>query len=462
MIASSLDQSIMPRLRRIVAYWALAVFPVSCQSAPQSNEVYKNDSGYVPPWLRLGETSASTNNILVHYLGWWGDGRHIHKAVDYDSATNSYVAQFISRLEENKIAGWLFEWYGINDLTDRSAQLLASSAAGKFKFAGIIDKGAFKAESEKKSAERLQSDKERYQSTIKYFREKYFSKPGYIKVDGKYLLLNFGVHESLKLDWEVMQRENLDVIFVHVHAEGFRRSVNSGAMAWPVLPSSCDTESQIGCWLRPLVAFYESASDEGAKYGKFAMGVVFPGFDDRDAKWGQKKVIPQYCGETFAVTKWIYDRFARSLSPTLQFNQIATWNDYEEGTAIEPGVSACVSINPESSVGESISVSNGWAIEQLTFIYDSGARQTIPIDALKRCAGYRCTVEIPLQPEGGITIEAVPRWPFKKPPAYRIEAEKVPRSSRVINVEIRPGTSSFCSTAEECASLFGMDYSYFR
>jgi hypothetical protein len=49
------------------------------------------------------------------------------------------------------------------------------------------------------------------------------------------------------------------------------------------------------------------------------------------------------CGKTFDDTLHLYNRYYDSANP-LPFMLIETWNDYEEGTAIERGIaSSCAS-----------------------------------------------------------------------------------------------------------------------
>jgi hypothetical protein len=46
------------------------------------------------------------------------------------------------------------------------------------------------------------------------------------------------------------------------------------------------------------------------------------------------------CGKTFEDTLKMYRRYYDDSHP-LPFLMIATWNDYEEGTAIEQGLASC-------------------------------------------------------------------------------------------------------------------------
>jgi hypothetical protein len=50
--------------------------------------------------------------------------------------------------------------------------------------------------------------------------------------------------------------------------------------------------------------------------------------------------MDQRCGKTFEDTLAIYHRYYDESNP-LPYLLIATWNDYEEGTAIEKGLARC-------------------------------------------------------------------------------------------------------------------------
>lgn len=67
---------------------------------------------------------------------------------------------------------------------------------------------------------------------------------------------------------------------------------------------------------------------------KIAVGAAWPGFDDSAAKWGLNRHMQSRCGQTFEDTLHLYDRYFDAAHP-LPFVLVETWNDYEEGTAIE-------------------------------------------------------------------------------------------------------------------------------
>ncbi|MGC2711132.1 MAG: hypothetical protein WA252_18515, partial [Candidatus Sulfotelmatobacter sp.] len=65
-----------------------------------------------------------------------------------------------------------------------------------------------------------------------------------------------------------------------------------------------------------------------------AIGGAWPGFNDSKAKWGLNRHMESDCGKTFDATLNMYERYYDNANP-LPFMLIETWNDYEEGTAIE-------------------------------------------------------------------------------------------------------------------------------
>ncbi len=103
-------------------------------------------------------------------------------------------------------------------------------------------------------------------------------------------------------------------------SEHTRRSAASGAFDWPV--------PQVGT--KAQDSFYKTASTWPA-----AMAVAFPRFHDiyEQAKihksWG---TIDDNAGKTFAAT------LETALKSGLPLVQISTWNDWGEGTVIEPSI----------------------------------------------------------------------------------------------------------------------------
>lgn len=82
------------------------------------------------------------------------------------------------------------------------------------------------------------------------------------------------------------------------------------------------------------------------------VGSAFKGFDDRDATWGLLRILTQDCGHTW-LNSWkemTWNSNSKQYDPVngfytgthqLQFLIVPTWDDYEEGTETETGISNC-------------------------------------------------------------------------------------------------------------------------
>jgi PKD repeat protein len=96
--------------------------------------------------------------------------------------------------------------------------------------------------------------------------------------------------------------------------------------------------------LAPQDAFYSVA----AASSRLSFGSAYKGFNDTLAIWGTNRFIYQGCGATWLATFNEISKFY-SADHQLQGVQLVTWNDYEEGTAIESGVDNCVYLTPSIS-----------------------------------------------------------------------------------------------------------------
>jgi hypothetical protein len=111
-----------------------------------------------------------------------------------------------------------------------------------------------------------------------------------------------------------------------------------GYYAW-VQPGSEGWQRDGSNWGQQyLENFY---SRMASKYpNKIAVGAAWPGFDDSRASWTQNRHMNARCGKTFEDSLRLFRRYYNN-GRQLPFLLIETWNDYEEGTAIEKGVARC-------------------------------------------------------------------------------------------------------------------------
>ena len=153
---------------------------------------------------------------------------------------------------------------------------------------------------------------------LRWLRDHWFADPAYLRLDGRPCLLSFGVDGLTEVEWEQALLAGPDAPLYF--SEHRRRGVATGAFDWPVPNASAAS----------LDRFYESA-----KEWPLAIPAVFPRFHDI---YGEAKVHKTYGriaddkGRTFVGT------FQRAVGSRARLIQVVTWNDWGEGTAIEPSL----------------------------------------------------------------------------------------------------------------------------
>jgi hypothetical protein len=126
------------------------------------------------------------------------------------------------------------------------------------------------------------------------------------------------------------------------HAEafdGFYAWISPGEKGWAADGSNWGEEY--------LSDFYETMRTKYAD--KIVVGGEWASFDDGKASWGLNRHISSRCGQTFADTSNLWHKYF-SADNLLPFVMIETWNDHEEGTAIEDGIPTCGSGSKEDTV----------------------------------------------------------------------------------------------------------------
>jgi hypothetical protein len=82
---------------------------------------------------------------------------------------------------------------------------------------------------------------------------------------------------------------------------------------------------------------------------KIIVGGAWASFNDSKAAWSLNRHISARCGQTFKDTSNIWRQFVAA-DQAIPFMMIETWNDYEEGSAIEGGIPTCGNAAPQNSL----------------------------------------------------------------------------------------------------------------
>lgn len=149
------------------------------------------------------------------------------------------------------------------------------------------------------------------------------------------------------------------ISMVFENTGGFSHAQSAGAFAWQQPVASTGGGTNITTAIQEdwksgtyMDNWYNAANTTYA--GKLAFGMAFKGFDSETASWyyPNGRVIAQQCGQT-----WM-NSFAENNGHTnINYIQVPTWDDYEEGTEIETGIDNCFSAPTLSLSSSTLSIS---------------------------------------------------------------------------------------------------------
>jgi hypothetical protein len=178
-------------------------------------------------------------------------------------------------------------------------------------------------------------------SDMSFAQSHFFSLENYLRINGRPVVYIF---DNGDIDWASAGAQAPgNPIFIldgPSHASG-----SVGGFFWfGSLPHNAEVSS--GEELGKLESFYSQvASNPGRLYS----GSFFKGFDDRLAAWGQGRRVDQACGLTFVRSLSAVAKYLSRAPSNLPLLQVATWNDYEEGTEVETGIDNCGSVSASVS-----------------------------------------------------------------------------------------------------------------
>lgn len=273
--------------------------------------------------------------LLAAYQPWFGRPGHID--VGYSTLDRVVLMNQITKAQELGIGGFVVNWYGPRkDFEDRSYALLQQVAAERdFKITLMYD------EPDDRPGDVTQDTLNDLQYAYDHYIGQHSTVPRevYLRYDGHPVIFIFP--KSGRTDW---------------------KRVRAAVNAWPeqplllyrdIYPKYASDFDGFYAWVKPSKQWQPDGSDWGRDYldsfyskmkskypNKVAVGAAWPGFDDSRASWSRNRRIDARCGKTFQDSLKAYRRYYSEQDP-LPFLMIVTWNDYEEGTAIEKGLATC-------------------------------------------------------------------------------------------------------------------------
>lgn len=291
--------------------------------------------GEVGSAAQVAPAPAGEPVVLAVYQPWFGEKEHID--VGYSSGDRAVQERQVEEARQRGIHGFLVDWYGPGkkamDEVFRSLQQVAGER--DFTVALLYE-------------EKLDTGPASTEAAIRELRYAYDNYIGpqapyrdaYLTYQGRPVVFIFP--KGGRTDWKRV-RQSLAAweqapLLIYEDTENHRFDDQfDGYFAW-VKPGPEGWAADGGDWGGDyLQDFYRRMS---RRPGKLVAGAAWPGFDDGRASWSQGRRMDARCGRTFDDTLRAFRRYHSDRNP-LPFLLVVTWNDYEEGTAIERGVETC-------------------------------------------------------------------------------------------------------------------------
>jgi len=276
--------------------------------------------------------------VIAAFQPWFGDPDHIR--IEYNSNDPAVIHRQIQEAKKLGIYAFAVDWYGErHPFLDRSYALIQQMASKEhFHVALMYD------ETEEDDGHATEDALEAMQSAYKkYIGPDAPGHDAYLQFRGRPVVFVFPKRGNT--DWnQVRQMVNgwasPPVLLYKDDPPPQFSGAFDGQYAW-VHPGSKGWSTDGSEWGEDyLENFYKKMRSKHPD--QIAVGTVWPGFDDTRASWSLNRHIDQRCGKTLQDTLRV---FAENNDPEhpMPFILIATWNDYEEGTAIENGLARCSS-----------------------------------------------------------------------------------------------------------------------
>ncbi len=291
-----------------------------------------------PVQLKYKATGKSPE-LLAVYEAWFGLPKHI--SIGYSSIDPQVVRQQIHRAKEMGISGFVVDWYGDREpFIDQSYGVVQSLAAKEqFKVAMMYEDN----DQTDSATDTVISDFTKFHDT--YLTPNAPGHQAYLTYGGRPMIFVFpnGNHtdwarvRKLVNTWSpapLLLQENLPG--PHPEAfDGFYPWINPGPQGWSADGANWG-ESYLNDFYKTMAAKYPDS---------MIVGGAWPKLDDSKASWGLNRHISARCGQTYRDTVDLWRKFLPA-DQTIPFVLIQTWNDYEEGSAIEPGFPTCEDLPP--------------------------------------------------------------------------------------------------------------------
>jgi hypothetical protein len=256
----------------------------------------------------------------------------------YDSSDPAVLEYHVLLMKLAGIDGVIVDWYGSADFLDYGINNQATVRLFQFtRRAGL----KFSICYEDQTIQHMLDDHYltasntilHAQQEMFYLQTNFFSDASYLRISGRPVLLNFGPQHFLaNSNWEdifsVLATTNQPAFFT----EDNRLSVGMGAFSWPPMWMS-QAPGTGGVLSGAALKGYLADFDQKAGAWPAFISSAFPRFHDIYQRAGVRNYWG-YLGDRHGDT--LRETLSRALTNSSTIVQIVTWNDFGEGSMVEP------------------------------------------------------------------------------------------------------------------------------
>jgi hypothetical protein len=251
----------------------------------------------------------------------------------YDSNDEKILEYQVLLMKLSGIDGLIADWYGSEDFFDYA--LINESTHKIFQFAekaGLLFAVCYEDQTIKHMIDNGRFDASQAIThgwlAMGYLEDEWFVNDLYLKFDDKPVLLNFGPQYFFSSsNWETL----FSILNESPHLFTLDNRVSpaaTGAFPWPPMSRAVNGILSTSALNQYLNSFYQKAAA-----WTYSIGGAFPGFHDIYAQAGlgfTYGFLDAADGQTFTST------LQKAIDSNPDVIQIITWNDFGEGTNIEP------------------------------------------------------------------------------------------------------------------------------
>jgi len=258
---------------------------------------------------------------------------HLPLTGPYDSSDDALLEYQVLLMRLSGIDGVIVDWYGTEPFWDYGVlnaatnELFAHAKRAGLRFAICYEDQTIKHMVDNKHLP-VKDVYAHAQDVMRYLQDTWFQDDAYLKVLDQPVLFVFGPqYFSNPSDWDTLFSV-LDIRPALITLDGHTESAGLSSYPWPPMWAARDGVLSQEALENYLVTFYRKA-----ERWEYVVAGAFPGFQDIYEEAGvasESRYLDPQEGETFRLT------LQMALDQHPDVIQLITWNDYGEGTGIEP------------------------------------------------------------------------------------------------------------------------------